>query len=277
MKLIKVADYNEMSRIAADYVIDKLQQNPQIKLGMATGDTPKGLYRELISDHVMNGTSYKHVQTFNLDEYIGLSGRDYQSYRYYMDTRLFDHIDIDKKNTHLPKGDAVDEFAEAEAYEKLIQDSGKVDLQILGLGGNGHIGFNEPGTPFDSTTHVVELTLATRTANAKFFGSLDLVPNRAITMGISTIMGSEEILLLVSGAAKSTALSRLVLGEIDEGFPASILKTHQNATIIADEAALQYLDSVVFGSVPAHDAIHGGRNADIAGFWSLDVPVQDTI
>lgn len=259
MKLIKVADYNEMSQIAADYVIDKLHRNPQIKLGMATGDTPKGLYRELISDHVMNGTSYKHVQTFNLDEYIGLSGQDSQSYRYYMDTLLFDHIDIDKKNTHLPKGDAVDEFAEAKAYEKLIQDSGEVDLQILGLGGNGHIGFNEPGTPFDSTTHVVELTLDTRTANAKFFGSLDLVPNRAITMGISTIMGSEEILLLVSGAGKSTALSRLVLGKIDESFPASILKTHQNATIIADEAALQYLDSVAFSRVPVHDAIQGGE------------------
>lgn len=238
MKLIKVADYNEMSQIAADYIIVKLHGNPQLRLGMATGNTPKGLYKELVSDHQMNGTSYKHVQTFNLDEYIGLSPNDRQSYRYYMDTRLFDHIDIDKKNTHLPKGDAEDAFAEAESYEKLIQESGKVDLQILGLGRNGHIGFNEPGTSFSSPTHVVELTLATRTDNAKFFGSLDLVPKQAITMGISTIMESEEILLLVSGEEKSTALRRLLLGGIEEAFPVSVLKTHQNATIIADEAAL---------------------------------------
>ena len=238
MKIIKVTDYHEMSRIAADYVIAQLHLKPQIKLGMATGDTPKGLYRELVSDHRKNGTSYKGVQTFNLDEYIGLSSRDSQSYRYYMDSHLFDRIDIDKTNTHLPKGDAEDAFAEAEAYEKLIQDSGKVDLQILGIGGNGHIGFNEPGTPFDSTTHVVELTLATRTANAKFFGSLDLVPRRAITMGIATIMGSNEILLLVSGEGKSAALCRLLMGEIDEGFPASVLKTHPNVIVIADEAAL---------------------------------------
>lgn len=238
MKLIKVADYNEMSQIAADYIIVKLQGNPQLRLGMATGNTPKGLYKELVSDHQMNGTSYKHVQTFNLDEYIGLSPNDRQSYRYYMDTRLFDHIDIDKKNTHLPKGDAEDAFAEAESYEKLIQESGKVDLQILGLGRNGHIGFNEPGTSFSSPTHVVELTLATRTDNAKFFGSLDLVPKQAITMGISTIMESEEILLLVSGEEKSTALRRLLEGGIEEAFPASVLRRHPNAIVIADEAAL---------------------------------------
>lgn len=238
MKVIKVADYDEMSRVAADYVVAKLHQNPQIKLGMATGDTPKGLYRELVADHQLNGTSYKDVRTFNLDEYIGLTGRDRQSYRYYMDTSLFGHIDIDKTNTHLPKGDAENEFAEAEAYEKLIQDSGQVDLQILGLGGNGHIGFNEPGTPFDSTTHVVELTVETRTANAKAFGSLELVPKRAITMGIATIMRSAEILLLVSGEGKSEALRRVVQGGMEEAFPASVLKAHHNATIIADEAAL---------------------------------------
>ncbi|MFK8793934.1 glucosamine-6-phosphate deaminase [Planococcus plakortidis] len=238
MKLIKVADYNEMSRIAADYVIERIHRNPQIKLGMPTGDTPRGLYREQIADHEKNGTSFKEVQTFNLDEYIGLSGQDPQSYRYYMDIFLFDHIDIDKKNTHLPKGDAEDAFAEAEAYEKLIQDSGNVDLQILGMGGNGHIGFNEPGTPFDSMAHVVELTLATRNANAKFFGSLESVPKRAITMGIATIMGSREILMLVSGAGKSEAVSRLLEGPIEEAFPASVLRMHPYATIIADKAAL---------------------------------------
>ena len=238
MKLIKAADYNEMSRIAADYVIAKLHENPHIRLGLATGDTPKGLYRELVDDHRRNGTSFKNVQTFNLDEYIGLSGQDPQSYRCYMDTFLFDQVDIDKTNTHLPKGDVEDAFAEAEAYEQLIRDSGKVDLQILGLGGNGHIGFNEPGTPFGSTAHVVELTVATRSANAKFFGSLDLVPRRAITMGIATIMESKEILMLVSGEGKSSALCRLLEGPVEEGFPASVLRRHPHAMVIADDAAL---------------------------------------
>lgn len=242
MNIIKVNDYKEMSQIAAGYVIDKLLQNPHMKLGMATGNTPQGLYRELVSDHKRNGTSYEHVSTFNLDEYIGLSGCDSHSYRYYMNTQLFDHINIKKENAHLPHGDAEDEFAEANAYEKLIQDNGKVDLQILGLGRNGHIGFNEPGTSFSSKTHVVELTSSTRKANAKFFGSLDLVPVRAISMGITTIMRSEEILLLVSGAEKSTALCRLLQGEVEESFPASILKTHENVTIIADKAALRELE-----------------------------------
>lgn len=242
MNIIKVKDYNEISRIAADYVKDKILRDSHIKLGMATGETPQGLYKELISDHKVNGTSYKYVQTFNLDEYIGLSKEDAHSYRYYMDHQLFNHIDIDKKNTYIPRGDTEDEFAEATAYENRIQNKGKIDLQILGLGRNGHIGFNEPGTAFDSKTHVVNLTSSTRTANAKFFGNLDLVPTRAISMGISTIMSSREILLLVSGAEKSTALCRLIMGEIEEKFPASILKRHENVTIIADQAALQELE-----------------------------------
>lgn len=242
MNIIKVEDYIEMSQAAAKYVIDKLVRNPDIKLGMATGETPQRLYKELVVDHEKNGTSYKKVHTFNLDEYIGLSGYDNHSYKYYMNSQLFDHIDIDKQKTHLPQGDTDDHLSEALAYEKLIQDSGQIDLQILGLGRNGHIGFNEPGTSFDSITHVVKLTSSTRNANAKFFGSLDSVPTQAISMGISTIMRSREILLLVSGAEKSTALCRLIMGDIEEAFPASILKAHENVTIIADQDALRELE-----------------------------------
>lgn len=239
MNIIKVKDYAEMSQIAAGYVIKKVLQNPQVKLGLATGSTPEGLYKELVCDYKRNGTSYKEVSTFNLDEYIGLSKFDSHSYRYYMENRLFNHINIKKINTHLPLGDAIDEHAEAKAYEKLIQNNGGINLQVLGIGRNGHIGFNEPGTPFSSETHVVKLAQSTRKANAKFFGSLEMVPERAISMGISTIMKSEEILLIVSGEEKSEALHRLIEGEINEEFPASILKTHRNVTVVADEAALE--------------------------------------
>ena len=152
---------------------------------------------------------------------------------------MFNHIDIKKMNTHLPRGDVGDEYAEAKTYEKLIRNSGGIDLQILGIGRNGHIGFNEPGTPFSSKTHVVKLAHSTRKANAKFFGSLEMVPERAISMGVSTILKSEEILLIVSGEEKSEALHQLIEGEINENFPASILRTHRNVTIVADEAALE--------------------------------------
>lgn len=238
MNIIKVKDYKEMSQTAADYVIKKVLRKPHLKLGLATGNTPGGLYKELVCDHKKNGTSYENVSTFNLDEYIGLPAYDSHSYRYYMDKYLFDHININKMHTHLPLGDAKDEYAEALAYEKLIHMHGKIDLQILGIGRNGHIGFNEPGTSFSSITHVVNLMPSTREANAKFFGTLEAVPFRAISMGIASIMKSEEILLLVSGKEKSDALYKLVKGEINENFPASILKNHENFTLIADEETI---------------------------------------
>lgn len=245
MNIIKVKDYAEMSQLAAAHVIGKVRKNPQLKLGLATGSTPEGLYKIMVEDCKKNGTTYRDVTTFNLDEYIGLSPDDPQSYRYFMDHHLLDHIDIQKVNTHLPRGDAEDEYEEAEAYEELIVNSGGIDVQILGIGRNGHIGFNEPGTSFDAATHVVQLSDSTREANAKFFGSLDLVPERAISMGISTIMRSGEILLVVSGEEKSEALERLISGTVDESFPASILKTHGKVTIIADEAALESVKHLV--------------------------------
>lgn len=241
MNIQVVKDYQEMSDKAAKYIAEKVRRFAGIKLGLATGGTPEGTYQNLIQDYQVNATSYQNVTTFNLDEYIGLSGDHPNSYRFYMNDQFFNHIDIDKNNTHVPKGDSGDSEKECERYEKLLADHGGIDLQILGIGKNGHIAFNEPGTSFQSKTHVVPLTASTREANARYFNSFDEVPAHAITMGIGTIMKSKEILLLISGEAKKDAFSRLMHGEVDESFPASILLQHPNVTIIADEAAASKL------------------------------------
>lgn len=238
MKIIEVKDYTEMSQKAAEYIIYKVSHNPKIKLGLATGGTPIGTYKNLIKDHQENGTSYQHVTTFNLDEYIGLSGDNKNSYRYFMDEQLFNHIDINKNKTNVPKGDIKNIEAECLRYEDLIEKHGGIDLQILGIGSNGHIGFNEPGTSFHSITHMVELAPSTIDANARFFNRIEEVPTKAITMGISSILKSKEILLLVSGENKKEALLKLLNGEINESFPASVLKNHPYVTIIADKAAV---------------------------------------
>ena len=238
MKLIQVQNYQEMSQKAAEIVIEKIKENPQIKLGLATGGTPEGFYNRLIEDHKENHTSYKQVKSFNLDEYIGLSSTNPNSYHYYMAETLFNHIDIDPENTSVPNGTAEDIQEECKHYEETINQLGGIDLQILGIGQNGHIGFNEPGTSFASETHVVALEESTIEANARYFDSIDEVPTQAVTMGIASIMKSKEIVLLVSGIAKSEALNQLLEGEITEEFPASVLKKHQNVTIIADQEAL---------------------------------------
>ena len=238
MKIIEVQDYQQMSRRAAEYIIKKVVQNPSINLGLATGGTPIGTYKCLIEDHQKSGTSYQKVTTFNLDEYIGLSGDNENSYRYFMDNQLFNYININKANTNVPSGIAADFQEECKRYEDLITKHGGIDLQILGIGSNGHIGFNEPGTSFSSKTHIVELEESTIQANARYFNRIEEVPTKAITMGISTIMKSKEILLLVSGEKKREALFRLLNGEISESFPASVLKNHPCVTIIADKAAI---------------------------------------
>ncbi|MED3622979.1 glucosamine-6-phosphate deaminase [Bacillus thermocopriae] len=238
MKLIEVKDYNEMSQKAAEYIIEKVRNYPRINLGLATGGTPVGTYKILIEDHQKNGTSYQEVTTFNLDEYIGLSGNNPNSYRYFMNEKLFNHLDINKNNTFIPSGVAKDIQAECLRYEQLITQHGGVDLQLLGIGQNGHIGFNEPGTSFQSNTHVVDLAPSTIKANARFFDNEEEVPTKAITMGIATIMKSKEILLLVSGESKNDAMHKLWNGEVTESFPASILKNHPYVTIIADQAAV---------------------------------------
>ncbi|MGG4201935.1 glucosamine-6-phosphate deaminase [Peribacillus frigoritolerans] len=238
MNIIQVQDYTEMSRKAAEIVIGKVKGNPNIKLGLATGGTPKGMYNNLIEDHLRNHTSYEHVTSFNLDEYIGLKPNDPNSYHFYMDDSLFTHININKEHTHLPNGTADDTNGECQRYDEMIDSVGGIDLQILGIGQNGHIGFNEPGTSFTSGTHVVTLEDSTRQANARYFDSIDEVPTHAVTMGISTIMKSKEILLLISGEEKAETLKKLIHGDISEEFPASILKKHNSVTIIADQKAL---------------------------------------
>lgn len=238
MNIIEVKNYQDMSKAAADYIITKVQQSPNLILGLATGGTPVGTYQCLVEDHQQNKTSYRNVKTFNLDEYAGLSKENPHSYHSYMNEHLFSHIDIESTNTHIPSGKIETIHAEPEAYEELIKQACGIDLQILGIGQNGHIGFNEPGTPFASNSHIVELAPSTIEANARFFETPDQVPTKAITMGINTIMKSKEILLLVSGENKREALSQLLDGKISEDFPASALLNHPNVVIIADEAAL---------------------------------------
>lgn len=240
MKIIELETYEEMSQLAAQIIIQKVREHPTTVLGLATGSTPSGLYEKLVQDHVHNRTSYKEVTTFNLDEYIGLAETHEQSYHTYMDKNLFSKINLRKEQTHIPKGDAVDHLIEAQKYEERIQQAGGIDLQVLGIGKNGHIGFNEPGTSFSSRTHVVDLTLSTREANQLFFNSLDEVPKKAISMGIATIMESKEILLLISGPSKNDAYKRLLHGAIDEQFPASILKRHPKVTVIRCQSPKQF-------------------------------------
>ncbi|QHZ44924.1 glucosamine-6-phosphate deaminase [Bacillus sp. NSP9.1] len=238
MNIIEAKDYQDMSQKAARFIIDKVNRFSAPVLGLATGGTPLGTYQTLREDFVRNGTSYKHVYTVNLDEYVGISPDDENSYTRYMKNQLFDHIDIPLSHTYLPDGMAEDLAVECRRYEQLIERLGGVDLQLLGLGLNGHIGFNEPGTPFSSQTHVVTLTESTRKANARYFDDLSSVPSQAVTMGISTIMKSKQILLLVSGAKKAGILAKLLSEEPSEDIPASILKKHQDVVIIADSDAL---------------------------------------
>lgn len=238
MEIIKVKNYEELSEKGCSLLINRIQHLENPVLGLATGSTPEGLYQNLIEKSQQNEVSFENVSTFNLDEYVGLEKTDQNSYHYYMNQKLFKHIDIDSKNAHVPNGMASDLKKECRDYEGLIREAQRVDVQILGLGVNGHIGFNEPGTSFSSRTHVVELDESTRNANARFFDSMDDVPTKAVTMGIETIMESKSIILLVSGEAKADAVVRLMNGEVSEDFPASILQNHEHVTIVGDEAAL---------------------------------------
>lgn len=241
MKIIKVKDYNELSRVAADIMIDAVKENPEITLGLATGGSPVQMYANLVADHKENNTSYKGVKSYNLDEYIGLPQTHEQTYYTFMNENLFDHIDIDKNNVHLPDGSVEDAQAEADRYNEMLEKT-TIDLQLLGIGTNGHIGFNEPGSSFDGLTEVVELTPETIEANSRYFeGNEDLVPTTAISMGIGSIMQAKAILLIASGANKAEAIKWLVEGEISEQLPASALRNHPNVTIVVDEEAASLL------------------------------------
>lgn len=238
MKIIEVDDYEQMSQEAADIVIETVRLNPETVLGLATGGTPLGTYKCLVRDHQKNGTSYQQVHTINLDEYVGVSPQDKQSYFYYMNKHFFNGINMPMNQVHIPNGMVDHPEDEAKQYNQMIHSLGRVHLQILGIGKNGHIGFNEPGTSFEAETHVVELTPSTRKANAKYFSSISEVPSQAITMGITSIMKAEQIILLASGIEKADILFQCITGDISEDVPASILQRHSNVTIIADQEAL---------------------------------------
>ncbi len=238
MKLICVKDTGEMSQRACDMLAEEIDRLEAPVLGLATGSTPEGLYRCMAGEFKNGNLSLRKATSFNLDEYVGIGSDDPNSYRYYMEEKLFRHVDIMRDRTNVPNGIAAILEEECFAYEKRIKEAGGIDLQVLGLGQNGHIGFNEPGTSFLSRTHIVDLALSTRKANARFFTSFEDVPKQAITMGISTIMESRMILLLVSGKEKDPAVKRLFEGKISENFPASVLKEHPNVIVIADEDAL---------------------------------------
>lgn len=238
MKIIKTKDYAEMSQKACELIVDRLATLETPVLGLATGSTPEGLYECLIKKNDGKEVSFENVTTFNLDEYIGLAADHPNSYHYFMNENFFKHIDISSKNTHLPNGVATDLKQECADFDQLIQKSGGIDLQILGLGTNGHIAFNEPGSKFEGRTDIVDLAQETLDANARFFDSIEEVPTQAVSMGIGSIMEGKEIVLLVSGEAKAEALASVINGEVTEDFPASILQKHNQVTIIADEAAL---------------------------------------
>lgn len=238
MKIYQEKDYDALSRRAANLISAEVIRKPDCILGLATGSTPVGTYRQLAVWNQRGDFSFKDVQTVNLDEYLGLPPTHDQSYRYFMQDNLFDKIDIPFEHTHVPDGMASDPDEECRRYDQLVRSLGYADLQLLGLGRNGHIGFNEPGDCFRKETHVVELTQNTIEANARFFENEDAVPKKAITMGIGCIMAARRVLLVASGANKAEAVYRTVCGPITPQCPASILQLHNDVVIVGDEEAL---------------------------------------
>ncbi len=237
MKLVITKDYDDLSKQAARLIADEVKQRPDTVLGLATGGTPVGMYRELIAIHQKEGVDFSQASSFNLDEYVGLSGQHPQSYRAYMDENLFDHINLPREKTNVPHGDAADLGAECKRYEQAIAAAGGIDIQVLGIGNNGHIGFNEPGSAKDTTTRVVQLTKSTIEANARYFDTIEEVPTQAISMGIRTILSAKKIVLLASGKAKAEAVQRMLEGEMTSDVPASLLQQHPDVTVIVDEEA----------------------------------------
>ena len=238
MDIIRARDYEDMSLKAAGIVADLIRKKPDAVLGLATGSSPIGLYKALIDMYQRGELDMSGVTTANLDEYVGLSPDNEQSYRYFMDHYLFDHVNIDKARTFVPDGLAEDADAECTRYEALLSKIGERDLQLLGLGLDGHIGFNEPSEAFSDVTCCVELDQSTIEANKRFFSSAEEVPGKAYTMGIGTIMRAKKILMVVNGEAKADILEKVIRGPVCPGVPASILRFHRDVTIVADEAAL---------------------------------------
>ena len=240
MKIIIAENYDDMSVKAYEVMKKVVTSKNDATLGLATGSTPIGLYKNMIEDYKKGNVSYKNVKSVNLDEYIGQGVGDEQSYVEFMRNNLFNHIDIDLANTDLPCGKCDDMQAECDRYNAKLA-SISVDIQVLGIGSNGHIGFNEPNTPFGSVTHVVDLTENTIKDNARFFNSIDEVPTQAISMGIKNVMNAKSILLIASGANKADAIKATVEGPVTESVPASVLQLHPDVYIVVDKDAASKL------------------------------------
>lgn len=233
MIICKAKNYQDMSRKAANIIFAQIIMKPDSVLGLATGSTPIGTYQQLVEWYNRGDLDFSRVTSINLDEYKGLSPENNQSYRYFMNTNLFDHVNIDKSRTFVPDGMEADTEKACREYNQIIADCGGIDLQLLGLGHNGHIGFNEPGSAFEKETHCVDLAESTIEANKRFFESDDLVPRQAYTMGIKSIMQARKILVVVSGADKAAILKEILHGPITPAVPASILQLHNDVTIVA--------------------------------------------
>jgi len=238
MKIYKAKDYKDMSRKAANIISAQVIMKPNCVLGLATGSTPIGTYDQLVEWYNKGDLDFSEVTTVNLDEYKGLPRTNDQSYYYFMHQHLFDRVNIDPERTNVPNGMEPDAEKECGRYEELIRSLGGVDLQLLGLGHNGHIGFNEPGEAFEKETHCVDLTESTIEANKRFFASADDVPKQAYTMGIKTIMQAKKILIVVNGENKADIVERAFFGPVTPEVPASILQLHNDVTVVGDEAAL---------------------------------------
>ncbi|KGX92312.1 glucosamine-6-phosphate deaminase [Pontibacillus halophilus JSM 076056 = DSM 19796] len=244
MNVILCENYDDLSRNAAAMIETYVRANPTCVLGLATGGTPLGTYQKLILGHEQKGTDYSRVSAFNLDEYVGLEASHPQSYHTYMQEHLYRYINVDAIRQYIPNGKAVNMEDECERYESLLDEIGPPDIQLLGIGENGHIGFNEPGSDLDGLTHTVELAESTRQANARYFPSIEDVPKRAITMGIGSILKSKHILLLASGSRKAMAIKRLVSEEVQSTFPASVLHQHPHVTLLVDRLAYQLVEEM---------------------------------
>ena len=238
MKIYKAKDYKDMSRKAANIISAQVIMKPNCVLGLATGSTPIGTYDQLVEWYSKGDLDFSEVTTVNLDEYKGFPRTNDQSYYYFMHQHLFDRVNIDPDRTNVPNGMEPDAEKECGRYEELIRSLGGVDLQLLGLGHNGHIGFNEPGEAFEKETHCVDLTESTIEANKRFFASADDVPKQAYTMGIKTIMQAKKILIVVNGENKADIVERAFFGPVTPEVPASILQLHNDVTLVGDEAAL---------------------------------------
>jgi len=240
MTISNFSTIEELNATVAAILIEAVRHNPKTVLGLSTGNSPIGVYELLIQDHIQNGTSYKYVTTFNLDEYEGLDGSSEQSYRFFMDKYLFNHLDIDKSNTHIPSGMG-DLEAGCRTYDEKIKNAGGINIQLIGIGTNGHIAFNEPGTPFNSRTHIAELSEETIMANSKNFLSMKDIPKRAVTMGIQSIMEAKQIVMVAFGKNKAKAIQEMIDGPITAKLPASILQQHPVFSVYLDTEAASSL------------------------------------